>query len=248
MSRIARLYFTTLYYLSWLIFAVVGLGLNALCLVLLLFPHRKARAAGVRALIRGCFDLWLRWLHATRVVSVEWRGFDGPLPRGTVYIANHPTLVDATFLLARLPDAVCIFKPALMRNPAIGPAAIMAGYTAGDTGIDLIRETAAKIAAGQSLLIFPEGTRTGPGEILGPLRPGFALIASRAAAPVQLVVIRSTPELAARGRPWWKPPAILPGRVELTLDHRWEHDPARHATELTAEVEQRLSAVLAPSS
>ena len=88
-------------------------------------------------------------------------------------MANHPTLVDATFLLARLPDAICIFKPRLMRNPAIGPAALMGGYISGDAGIDLIRQAAEKVAGGNSLLIFPEGTRVPHGE-RPPLQAGFA--------------------------------------------------------------------------
>ena len=126
-----------LYYLSWAVFGAVGLLLN----FGLRRPHaasrigRRLRASSVRSAIRRLFRAWLAWLHATGVVAVEWAGFDGEeLQPGTVYIANHPTLIDATFILARLPDAICIFKPSLMSNPAVGPAAVMAGYVRGDTG------------------------------------------------------------------------------------------------------------------
>ena len=242
--RATRAYYVFIYYLSWFFFGLVGLGLNIFCIFLLPLPGRRARGAGVRAAIRGLFDLWLKWLHASRVVRLRWTGFDQPLKRGTVYVANHPTLVDATFLLARLPNAVCIFKPSLMRNPVIGPAAIMAEYVSGDAGLDVIRAAAAKVAAGCSILIFPEGTRTTPGAAPGRFKPGFALIAAQAKAPVQLILVRSTPELTTRGRPWWKLPAVLPGRVDITLDQRWEHVPERSASLLTAEVERRLSEVL----
>jgi 1-acyl-sn-glycerol-3-phosphate acyltransferase len=148
--------------------------------------------------------------------------------------------VDATILLARLPNTVCIFKPSLMRNPAIGPAAIMAEYVSGDAGVDVIRDAAAKVAEGCSILIFPEGTRTAPGKLPAVFKPGFALIAAQAGAPVQLIIIRATRDLAARGRPWWKAPVVLPGKIEITLDRRWEHVEERHASVLTAEVEQRV--------
>ena len=237
------------YYISWAVFGTVGLLLNIGCMVLMLVPWRGAYQRAVRAAIRRLFEAWLAWLHAVRIVRIEWRGFDVEQVRpGTVYIANHPMLIDATLLLARLPDAVCIFKPSLMRNPAVGPAAVMAGYVRGDAGLDLIRAAAAKVAAGQSLLVFPEGTRTELGTVLGPIKPGFALIADRAKAPVRLIVIQATPGLGTRGVPWWRVPAILPTLVVISLDRVWPYQPGRSAAELTQSVERRICEVLARAS
>ena len=147
------------------------------CIVLMVLPGRQAYGSAIRAAIRKLFGAWVAWLHATRIVAVEWIGFgEGALQPGTVYIANHPTIVDAPLILARLPDAICIFKPALMSNPAVGPAAAMAGYVRGDTGLDLIKAVAEKVALGQSPSIFPEGTPNGGGTTLGRMKPGFALI------------------------------------------------------------------------
>jgi len=248
MKAVLRIYYIGAYYMSWFWFFSVGLGLNLFSLPLLLLPHRDSRGQWMRAVIRGLFDLWVRWFHASNVVRIHWHGFVEPLPTGCVYIANHPTLLDATFLLARLPDAICIFKPALMRNPVIGPPAIMAGYVAGDPGVDLVRAISEKIALGRSLLVFPEGTRTEPGHPLNPVKPGFALIAARAQAPVQLIVIRATPDLVPRGRPWWRPPVNQPSTVAISLDRRWEYDPERSPTQLAAEVEKHLLQVLRPVS
>lgn len=248
MRALRRFWFVVIYYLSWAVFGAVGLALNLGCLMLMLAPRssRPRLAPRVRDAIRHLFNLWLKWTHFTRAMPVRWHGFHAPLSRGTVYIANHPSLLDATVLLARLPNAVCIFKPALMRNPAIGPAAIMAGYAAGQSGVDLVREVAGKIQDGQSLLIFPEGTRTTPGTVLGELRPGFALIASRAQAPVQLILIRGSAGLVPRGRRWWKPPTQLPASMDLTLDRRWEYDPLRTTTQLAEDVAAYLRGVLPP--
>ncbi len=244
--RIARIYWVVGYYLSWTVFGTVGLLLNLVCIVLMPLPGREAFGPAVRAAIRRLFGAWIAWLHATGVVEVEWSGFESNnLPPGTVYIANHPTIIDATLILARLPDAVCIFKPALMGNPAIGPAAAMASYVRGDTGLDLIRAAASKVAAGKTLLVFPEGTRTAEGTVLGRMKPGFALIADRAQAPVTLIVMSASPGLGARGRPWWPAPAILPGKIRVTLDRTWTYQPGRSAEELTQSVERRIYEVLA---
>lgn len=237
-----------LYYLSWVVFGAVGILLNLVCIVLMALPGRSHLGHPVRATIRRLFGAWLAWLHATKVVHVEWVGFDDVLQSGTVYIANHPSIVDATFVLARLPDAVCIFKPALMSNPAVGPAAVMAGYVRGDTGLDLIKAAAERVAAGQSLLIFPEGTRTAEGTLLGKMKPGFALIADRAKAPVRLIIVDASPGLGTRGRPWWPAPEVLPGRVRITLDTLWPYEPGRSAAELTLTVESRICEVLGRST
>jgi 1-acyl-sn-glycerol-3-phosphate acyltransferase len=243
-NRLARARNVTAYYLSWIMFGSVGLLLNMFCVLLLPLPNRNSYGRAVRATIRRLFGAWIAWLHASRTIIIEWVGFDGGVRPGTVYIANHPSIVDATLLLARLPDAVCIFKPALMSNPAVGPAAIMAGYVRGDTGLDLMRAAAARVAAGQSLLIFPEGTRTAEGKLLEPMKPGFALIADRARAPVQLVIIRSTPGVGSRGRPWWPPPETLPGQCRIVLDQTWPYEPGRPAAQLTQAVERRICEVL----
>jgi 1-acyl-sn-glycerol-3-phosphate acyltransferase len=239
-----RAYYIFAYYASFLVFGIVGLGLNILCALLLLVPRRHRPGAWVRRVIGLLVDLWVRWLNACGIVRVTYHGFDGPIVGGVVVVANHPTLIDAPVLLARMPDATCIFKPAIMRNPVIGPAAILAEYTPGGDGLTTIRAVGTKVAAGRALLIFPEGTRTATGTTLGPLKAGFAVIAARGRAPVQAVVIRATPGLVSRDRPWWRYPDTLPAFVSVTLDRRWEHDPSRHAQELTALVEQRLREVL----
>lgn len=233
-----RSYFVCVYFLSWVIFGMVGLGLNAFCALLLLLPGRERRAPAVREIIRRLFASWVSWLHATRILNVTWHGPDrAALPRPAVYVANHPGLLDATVLLARLPDAVCIFKPAVQRNPFLAPAAIMAGYASGGNGIDLIHEMAEKVAAGRTLLIFPEGTRTGASRRFNPLKPGFALIARRADVPVQVLTIQGSRDLLPRGRPWWRVPA-LPARMEIHFDRLLPVDPDRSSREVMAEVEQ----------
>lgn len=244
--RVARIRWVVLYYLSFMVFGAIGLMLNIVCVVLLALPNRQKYGVAVRASIRRLFGAWLAWHHATGVIAVDWDGFEGEvLQPGTVYIANHPSIVDATFILARLPDAICIFKPSLMRNPALGPAAKMAGYVRGDSGIDLIRAAAERVEAGMSLLVFPEGTRTEQGTILGKMKPGFALIADRAKAPVRLMIIAASPGIGARGHPWWPAPKVWPGRIRISLDRTWPYEPGRPAAQLTQAVETRICEVFA---
>jgi 1-acyl-sn-glycerol-3-phosphate acyltransferase len=241
MRPLIQLYLAVTYYLSWLLFGIGGFLLNLVCAVLLIFPRRERFGTPVRAAIRWLFAFWLKWLHASRVVQIHWTGPQGSdLADGTVYVANHPTLVDATVLLSRLPGAICIFKAALLRNPVIAPAALVAGYVSGDAGLDLIRIASDKIAAGRSLLVFPEGTRTAPGSKLNPLKPGFALIARRARAPIRLITIHASRHLVCRNRAWWRLPD-LPGRIDVHVGEIISPNTDMTTLDLTREVADYFS-------
>ena len=245
--RMLRIYHYPANIVSWALFAAVGLSLNFVSALLLLSRNRERHGPAVRSAMRRLFSAWCAWLHATRLIYVRFHGFTPDALSGpAVYIANHPGLLDATFILARLPDAICIFKPAIMRNPVLGPAARMAGYVAGDTGVDLIRDVASRVAAGHSLLIFPEGTRTVPGRVLNPLKPGFALIASRAHAPVRVILVRSPPDLVPKGWSWWRAPQF-PSHVDITLLTELEPLPGETAVDLTERATREITLALAAS-
>ncbi len=204
------------YHLSIMFFGGGALLLSLFCLLLGWLPDTpRVQRFFQRAVHRQC-ALWVWWMRQARMVFVTYEGFERlPRGRGLVLVANHPGLMDITYLLARLPEAVCIFKPAIRRNPVFGAAARSAGYLANDGGIDLIRAAGTRVAAGHTLVIFPEGTRT-RGGVLNLLRPGFGLIAQRAGAPIQTVRIRSDPDLLTKNGAWWPLPR-LPARVTVTL-------------------------------
>ncbi len=237
-------YFQLVYWTAWAVFGGGGLLLTLAFLPLTLLPPAEGRSRFVRRSLQRLFQLYVRIFRWSGTLRMRWIGFDRPLPEKTVYVANHPGLLDALFLLSRLPDAICVFKPKLLRNPAIGPVAVLAGYASGGGGVDAVRDSAARVLAGRSLLIFPEGTRTAPGVPVGPLQAGFALIAARAQAPVQLVVLHATEGLTTRGRPWWKMPTVMPARVIVRLDRRWDNAASIPAAQLTREVEARLREAL----
>jgi 1-acyl-sn-glycerol-3-phosphate acyltransferase len=243
-SGLARGFYVACYYLSWFWFAAFAIVFSAACVPLLLVPNRAKTGACIRRVIRMLFKLWLFWFRLCGVLRVSWHGFEGPLPAGAVYVANHPTLLDATFILSKLPDAICVMKPALARNPFIAPATLMAGYVVSDPSMGALLDAAAKVAGGRSLLIFPEGTRTPGGVAVGRLIPAFYICAERARAAIQLIVIRASPGLTPKGRPWWKPPLQLPGWIEFTLDQRWDAGARRAGADLTVEVRSRIRSVL----
>jgi 1-acyl-sn-glycerol-3-phosphate acyltransferase len=224
------------YYLTLVLFAAGGLGLSLLSLLTGWLPATERTERWFQCLIQGHAACFHGWCAAARLVQVRYRGFER-LPRGgLVLAANHPALIDITCLLARVPGAVCIYKPAIRRNPVLAAAARRAGYLGSDGGHELVREAADKVAAGHTLVVFPEGTRTPPGLALLPFKPGFVLIAQRARAPIQLVRITTDSDVLTKGRAWWRLPRF-PAHVEVTAGPLIPAETGARPAELAARIE-----------
>jgi 1-acyl-sn-glycerol-3-phosphate acyltransferase len=240
----SRLYHAFIYYVTLLGFGVVGTGLYVFCLLCVWLPRSTRSERFFQRVIHRLFAALLAWTRFARVCAVDYRGFEAARRGGLVLAANHPGLMDAIFLIARVPEAVCIFKGAIRRNPALG-AARSAGYLANDGGLGLVRDAAEKVAAGATLVVFPEGTRTPPGKELGALKGGFAAIARRAGAPIQLARITCDSNLLVKGRAWWKLPR-LPARVTIELGPCLDSRAAPSTAALVAQAEAWFRA--APAS
>jgi len=204
------------YYASGLLFGGWALAFNGGCLALGAVWRGPRAEAAMQRVIRRRLAWYLGWLRWVGAVRVEYRGWERARVEGAVIVANHPGLLDAFYLLARVPQGFCIFKAALGRNPLLGAAAHAAGYVANDSGIELVRGGTERLRRGATLVVFPEGTRTAASGEMGSLRAGFALIARRAGAPVQLMRIHAGSRLLGKGDAWWRVPR-LPVRVVVEV-------------------------------
>lgn len=231
------LYFIPIYFGTLLLFAAGGFELCVLGVVAGVLPASERTERFFQRLIQRHLAFFHWWCDLTRLVHVRYRGFDHWPAGGLVLVANHPAMIDITCLLARLPGAVCIFKPAIRRNPVLGAAARRAGYLGSDGGHELVRRSAEKTAAGHTLVIFPEGTRTPPSGDLLPFKPGFVLIARRARVPIQLVRITTDSDLLTKGVAWWRLPR-LPARVEVTAGPLIPTDTAACTADLVRDIEE----------
>lgn len=128
-------------------------------------------------------------------------------PGGLIVVANHPSLLDALMLVARLPRGVCIMKASLMRNVFLGAGARLARYIRNDSPRSMIRLAVADLQHGSQLVLFPEGTRTTQAP-LNRFRPGVTLIAKLADVPIQTVFIDTDSPYLGKGWPIWKLPPL----------------------------------------
>lgn len=224
------------YYVTLLLFGAGGLELSLLSLLTGWLPATARTERFFQRLIHRHFVFFHAWCAFAGLVHVRYRGLDRLPSGGLVLAANHTALIDITCLLAAIPEAVCIFKPAIRRNPVLGAAARRAGYLGNDGGHDLVREAAKKVAAGHRLVVFPEGTRKPPTQTLLPFKPGFVVIARRARAPIQLVRITTDSDVLTKGRAWWRLPRF-PAHIEVAVGPLVPADSPVSVTELAARIE-----------
>jgi 1-acyl-sn-glycerol-3-phosphate acyltransferase len=216
MNGLLTLYQVSAYYASFAFFALLAFGLNCFCLLVGWMPGIAGCERFFQRLVHREFALFVWWVSFARIVPVRYEGFARwPRRNGLVIVANHPGLMDVGWLLARVPEAMCIYKPDVGHNPLFGATARCAGYLPSNRGYHLLRTAATKLAAGYNLLVFPEGTRS-RGNNLNPLKPGFVVMAREAQVPIQLVRIACDSELLTKARPWWRVPR-LPATVTVTL-------------------------------
>jgi 1-acyl-sn-glycerol-3-phosphate acyltransferase len=132
------------------------------------------------------------WAYPRWRVTFEGReklARNGPV----VFVANHQSLVDIFVLFRLFVHFKWVSKAENFRIPLIGWNMSLNRYIRLDRGsvrgnLGMIRSAAAAIRGGNSVMIFPEGTRSKDGT-LQKFRPGAFELAVMTGAPLQPIVI-----------------------------------------------------------
>lgn len=126
------------------------------------------------------------------------------LPAGPcVYVSNHESIYDTLALLALPRPLVMLVKPWVWRAPVVGPAVRAAGFLCAGEGeaAALLEEARERLAAGLSVLVFPEGTRSRDGRV-GRFHSGAFRIAARLGAPIVPIALLGTRDVVPPASPW----------------------------------------------
>ncbi len=202
---------------SFLLFGIGGTILSiALLPVSYLAPISNDRKlAVVRSAISRTFGVYILFLRMSGLLSYEILGGEKLKPRGQLIVANHPSLLDVVFLISLIKQTDCVVKANLWRTPLTRGSVSMAKYISNESK-QLIQDCVESLEKGNSLLIFPEGTRTQPGTLLR-FHRGVANVALMAKKDITPVTIRCEPATLLKNQKWYHIPKQPPHYIIQVL-------------------------------
>jgi 1-acyl-sn-glycerol-3-phosphate acyltransferase len=191
---------------SFLVFGIGGILLPvfALPLLYLTSPSPLIREKKAQSIIHHTFRLYIGMMRFLGVLSYEIEG-EAKLKNSQLVLANHPSLIDVVFLIALIPNANCVVKGRLAKNIFTRGSIRTAGYIINDNSEHVIEMAGEVFLKGHALIVFPEGTRTTPGEKLT-LKRGAANIAIRTKAQITTVLIECNPTTLTKNDAWYQIP------------------------------------------
>jgi len=197
--------------LSFALFGIGGIVLRVLVLpVLCNWPGMpEARRFRARRAIRKAFWAHVQFMARTGVLDYRFEGVERLGRPGQVIIANHPSLIDVVFLIGHVRDANCVVKHKLWKNPCMHGPIVTAQYISNDGSAQMLDTAAEVLQRGEALIVFPEGTRTTPGQP-PEFHRGAAAIALRGARIITPVYISVTPTTLTKAEPWNRIPLRRP--------------------------------------
>ncbi|HET7370135.1 MAG TPA: lysophospholipid acyltransferase family protein [Gammaproteobacteria bacterium] len=173
--------------------------------LLLVWPGTPgARRRRVRRLTSASFRWLLALIAALRLGYVEVEGGEWlRRTEGKLLLATHPMYLDVVALVGLLPQADCVVKQAMWRNPFYRRFVKAVGYVGNGSGTGLMHDCVDALQRGRTLILFPEGTRSTPGEPLH-FRRGAAQVAVRSQCDILPVMIRCEPLALGKGQAWYQ--------------------------------------------
>jgi 1-acyl-sn-glycerol-3-phosphate acyltransferase len=112
------------------------------------------------------------------------------IPAGVcLFVANHTSAADAPAVVGAIPRRIAILlKESLFKWPIVGQAFLSARFipvnrSARDSAMASVEKAIASLKAGQSFLIYPEGTRSPDGR-LQDFKKGAVVMAIKAGVPI----------------------------------------------------------------
>jgi 1-acyl-sn-glycerol-3-phosphate acyltransferase len=188
-------------------FGVFGLG--GLLLSMTVFPliyispiSQQRRQQISRKLLSKLFRGYIRMMELFGLIKLTVVGAEHLHAEGQLVIANHPSLLDVVYLISQIDNATSLVKGAMWLNPFTAGTVLASHYIRNDSDNPL-QSCVDALDNGESLIIFPEGTRSDPQRPFK-FHRGAANIALQAKQDISPVTISSNPPRLLKHQPWYE--------------------------------------------
>ncbi len=206
MLRIRFIFFSIYVILAFIIGATITVFLS-------LFVKNKT------SLFHKASQIWFKYfILPLSGIEVKFSGLSNiPKDKPVLYVSNHQSLVDIPILLAGLPGNFrFIAKKELFSIPFLGWYIGASGHIKIDREASIsahktLKHAVSVIESGESIVIFPEGTRGKEGK-LGPFKRGSLLLAEEGGVPILPIAISQSYKIIPKGRL-----IINPGKVSVRI-------------------------------
>jgi len=195
--------------LIWRVYAYVSCVILALLGFLISFGNRR--------IMRWFERTWSSSILRVGGVKVEVEGLENLPAQTVVFMPNHQSDLDWPILISSVPgDYVFLAKKELFKVPVFGRWMKHAGHLPIERSsavkvYSALRRMISALKNGQSLVIFPEGTRTPNGK-LGQFGKASFKIIEQTGVPVVPIVIDGSFRALRKGNP-----IINPAKVRVKI-------------------------------
>jgi 1-acyl-sn-glycerol-3-phosphate acyltransferase len=226
---------------AWGLWFQFWLGLITLIAGLMVIVLAPFDPEGV--LVRHTTKWWGRTLLRLAHVPLEVQGLEHLTPgRAYVFAANHRSNFDIFALISFLPGRIMfVAKKSLFQIPVLGQAMMGMGSVPLDRSnlkqaIRSLDRAAARVKAGASMIIFPEGTRVPAPELI-PFKKGVFVMAAKSGQPIVPVSISGTRYIQPRGTS-----RVQPGPIKVVISPPIHPQDYQRKEELMAAVFEAIAA------
>jgi len=196
---------------SGVLFSILGIGgmlvsVIAIPLMKLAPGDAMAHQRRGRWMIHVFFKAFVWALEASGILRLEVEGLPDPRDLdGKLILANHPGYLDVVLIISVLGESACLVKEGVYNNFFFGGLVREAGHVPNLDPEGVLAAGVEVLAKGNSLIVFPEGTRTSLGNPLH-FHRGAAHIALSSRADIVPLIMTCDPPLLEKGSKWYDVP------------------------------------------
>lgn len=188
---------------GFLIFLLMCILAQIVIPTLIFLPIRgRLKRKWMRGMIHRCCRWTIRLTSLTEhciLDNVTHETFASP----SIVIANHQSFIDIVLLLSLSPRLVMVTNNWVWRSPVFGRIVRYLGFCCVDEGYEQVTDHLRQsIREGNSVVIFPEGTRSKDGRSLGRFHKGAFYLAEQLGLDIVPILIYGTGLLCSKRQPF----------------------------------------------